>query len=189
MDSVASKRRAAFTLVELLVVSGVIVVLIALLLGVMAGVRSAAAKTACANNLRQLWHGLFAYHQENGRLPGSDAHKTFSELPSFVDVLMKRPDYTARLFICPASELDHPTSYELNLQVVGQPFSKERGDVILASETGTCIQCHNQTSAGVGHGSVANHLFFDGHVEALPKPADAPPRPPGTPPDAPVPRS
>jgi prepilin-type processing-associated H-X9-DG protein len=166
----------------------VIVVLIALVLGVTVGVRRAAAKAACANNLRQLWHGLFAYHQENGRLPGSDAHKSFSELPSFVDVLMKRPEYTASLFICPTSALEHPTSYELSFAVVGQPFSRTRGDVILASETGTCIQCHNRTSEGVGHGSLANHLFFDGHVEALPKAPDPPARPPGTPPDPPMPR-
>src|SRR4051812_22252877 len=90
MQSATPTRRAGFTLVEVLVVIGVIVVLTALVLAWAAGVRRGAAKAACANNLRQLWHGLFAYHQENGRLPGSDAHKTFSDLPSFVDVLMKR---------------------------------------------------------------------------------------------------
>ena len=187
MGSSRPRRPAAFTLVEILVVIGIVVVLAALLLGVMMRVRSAAAKAACANNLRQMWHGLFAYNQEYSALPGSDAHKSISELPSFVDVLLKRPDYPARLFICPASELDHPSSYDLNLNVAGRPFAKERADVILASESGGCVQCHERSSRGFGHGSVANHLFFDGHVEALPKAPDAPSRSPDTPPSHPTP--
>jgi prepilin-type processing-associated H-X9-DG protein len=188
MHSLPPKRPAAFTLVEMLVVIGVVVVLIAVLLGVMAGVRSAAAKAACANNLRQIWHGLFAYNQEYRELPGSDAHKAFSELPSFVNVLIKRQGYPAKSFICPASDLDHPTSYELNLKFVGQPLLKGRSDAILASESGTCIQCHDGSTRGLGHGSTANHLFFDGHVEALPKPPGAAPRSPSDgPPPPPMP--
>jgi prepilin-type processing-associated H-X9-DG protein len=177
MGSVTPRRLAAFTLVELLVVIGIIVLLVALLLGVVAGVRATAAKAACANNLRQIGHGLVVYDQDYGRLPGSDGHKTLSDLPSFVDVLMKRQRYAAASFICPASDLDHPSSYELNFNFVGQPLSRGRADAILASESGTCVQCHAGTSKGIGHGSTVNHLFFDGHVEARAKPA-TPPRAP-----------
>ena len=178
MRSVAPKRPAAFTLVELLVVIGIIVILIALLLSVVAGVRAAAAKAACANNLRQIGNGLVAYDQENGRLPGSDGHKTLSDLPSFVDVLVGRQGYPAASFICPASDLGRPSSYELNFKYVGQPLSKGPADAVLASESGSCIQCHSGSSKGIGHGSTANHLFFDGHVEALPRSTAAPPRSP-----------
>jgi prepilin-type processing-associated H-X9-DG protein len=157
---------------------GILVILIALFLSVLTGVRAAAAKAACANNLRQIGHGLFVYAQEYGRLPGSEGHKTLSDLPSFVDALMKRQGYPAASFICPASGLGRPTSYEMNFEFVGQPLSKGRADVVLASESASCVQCHEGSNKGVGHGSTANHLFFDGHVEALPTVTTAPARTP-----------
>jgi prepilin-type N-terminal cleavage/methylation domain-containing protein/prepilin-type processing-associated H-X9-DG protein len=178
MGSVARRRSPAFTLVELLVVITIIVVLAAIVIGVMAAARAAAAKAACANNLRQIGQGLVTYAQEFGRLPGSEGHKSLSDLPSFVDVLVNRQHFPPKSFICPASDLDRPSSYEMNFQFVGQPYLKGRADAILASESGSCVQCHEGSSRGVGHGSTANHLFFDGHVAALPKSTATPPRSP-----------
>jgi prepilin-type processing-associated H-X9-DG protein len=166
---------------EVLVVMAIIVILMALLLGILAKARAAAARAACANNLRQIGHGLVAYDQEFRRLPGSEGHKTLSDLPSFVDVLMKRQKFPAASFVCPASEVDRPSSYEMNFNFVGQPFSKGPADAILASESGSCVQCHEGSTQPVGHGSTVNHLFFDGHVEALPKPTAPPAPPPASP--------
>ena len=91
------------------------------------------------------------------------------------------PKYPAASFICPASELDRPSSYDLNFDYVGQPLSRGRADTVLAAETGSCIECHSGSNRDVGHGSTANHLFFDGHVEALPKPKAVPPPSPTRP--------
>ena len=150
MHGVRTSGRSALTLIELLVVMGIIAILIALLLSVMAGVRASAMKVACANNLRQIGHGLVVYDQEYGRLPGSEAHKTLSDLPSFRDALSRLRAGRVETFVCPVSQVE-PSSYDLNLDYAGRPMSTGRGDVVLASErsVSSCLGCHD--SAGTGH--------------------------------------
>jgi len=67
---VAGQRRGAFTLVELLVVIGIIALLIALLMPVLKGARESAAEVRCASNQRQVGIALTAYaNYNNGVLP------------------------------------------------------------------------------------------------------------------------
>lgn len=62
-----SRRRGldGFTLVELLVVIGVIAVLVSLLLPVLSRALDASRRVTCANNLRQIHVGLVAYATDN----------------------------------------------------------------------------------------------------------------------------
>src|SRR4249919_482685 len=58
-------QRRAFTLVELLVVIGIIALLVAILMPALSRAREQAYRIACGSNLRQSYLGLMMYARDN----------------------------------------------------------------------------------------------------------------------------
>jgi prepilin-type N-terminal cleavage/methylation domain-containing protein len=79
-------RRRAFTLVELLVVIGIIAVLVALLMPALAKARQQAKLTVCASNLHQVIIATIQFQNENkGKFP-PPSFETFNITPGGIDV-------------------------------------------------------------------------------------------------------
>jgi prepilin-type N-terminal cleavage/methylation domain-containing protein len=99
-----TKRRDAFTLIEMLVVLAIIGVLIGLLLPAVQKVRAAAALVQCQNNQKQLALAMHNYHDVNHSLPANGATTTF--YPAILPYVEQQPyngtAYPVKTFVCPA---------------------------------------------------------------------------------------
>ena len=131
----SAHSRRAFTLVELLVVIGIIAVLVAMLLPALQRAKEQANRTACGSNVRQWCMALMMYAQENRGWffePGNGkSHKqlinpSMSQVkpwdnsgeplarydvqtihPAPRDMLMKEYKLTPEIFFCPSNTPDN----------------------------------------------------------------------------------
>src|SRR5689334_10753916 len=81
-DTSTHRSHAAFTIIELLVVTAVIAVLVALLLPALSKAKVKAKSSACAANMRQLGVGWQMYADDNGgQIPENYMEGTYWAAP------------------------------------------------------------------------------------------------------------
>src|SRR5689334_2932001 len=92
-----SRAVRAFTMVEILVVTAILVALAALLWPVLAAAKNRAKETKCWSNLHQMHIALAIYREENAKLPYGGA--AAMGLPPYLDAAIPRSTFD-RLKIC-----------------------------------------------------------------------------------------
>src|SRR5437588_322101 len=105
---VAMKKRKAFTLVELLVVIGIIALLIGILLPALNRARQQAIQLKCQANLHSMGIALNMYVSQYHFYPGHVAKAGGRDAavwpPRLRNMLGNRPQATQGIFYCPAQE-------------------------------------------------------------------------------------
>ena len=183
-------RRRAFSLVELLVVIGIIAILLALLFPAFAKVREQSRRTKCLANLRSIGQALFIYANGNrDRLPNGNPPAVWSDASAadWVMVNFAEDLKAAKVFRCP-SDKDDDEPYEIlsavHNQVSSARISYEFYSLFFAPEYGPKLATmkgraplawdldggpRDPALTGMGdenHGPKGgNVLFSDGHAE------------------------
>lgn len=135
----------AFTLVEMVVVIGILAVLLGLLLPALGKSKAKAHNALCLNNLRQLGVSIRAYSDDNEeRLPSAEILPSQPinpqyPLPRICDVLASYvgrtagiPTNSASIFRCPSDKngrfASEGSSYEWNVELNGRRMNETRTD-------------------------------------------------------------
>jgi prepilin-type N-terminal cleavage/methylation domain-containing protein len=128
MTQVNRSRKTGFTLVELLVVIGIIALLISILLPALNAAKERANRVKCASNLRQIGQGLMLYANDNKGAYPRTRYSITGNLTAFTNpaatdpfipsgplsndvtaalfMLIRNADLNPEVFTCPSSNQD-----------------------------------------------------------------------------------
>jgi len=142
------RRGRAFSLVELLVVLGVIAAVSALSAGVIVRARQVSRGMTCANNLRQIATGLLTYYTEYEQTPSF----ALTTLPTLLSNVISEPE----VFVCPSSPYPTTDSYS-QYYVPREP----------TTATGFLLGCPNHTVENSTFGAFGAGLTLKGKTEPV----------------------
>jgi len=184
----ATFKRRGFTLVELLIVVGIIALLIGLLLPALNKSREQAKQTTCLANLRSLGQSLFVYANSNrDRLPNHNPPLDWvsyagsnSAMISFYKYYVKSPG----VFWCPSdinntiptditsADQTFPNSARVSYEFFSLWFAPEYGPLLTRLHGKAPLAWDVEGGATTGpsrnHKGGGNVVFADGHAEFWP---------------------
>ncbi len=140
--------RGGFSLIELMVVIGIIAILMAFLLPSLQMARQSALRLQCMANLRTIGQGLMMYANTHRHLPlrlgvgSASADAAAGDYWGYDEELIAMKAAVKQTFVCP-SHIDsgmldftpHEPSYGMNWFFDNQPYNKGRSSDILVAET------------------------------------------------------
>jgi hypothetical protein len=141
-------RRTAFTLLELLVSTAIVIVLTGLLMGALHRVREAANCIGCVNNLRSIGMAAHQYHLTKRRFPGDGGNETST-------VLWQLAPYTESL-----DSIELPTyrclSRNRKTPAMDYGYFHDLKSVLRCAATITCVS----TAKGLGQTAMLAHRWM-----------------------------
>lgn len=138
-----TKKRAGFTLVELLVVIAVIGILAAILMPAVQAARESSRRTQCGNNLKQLGLAVHSFHNAQNRYPSGTVHSSDDGDPTgtagfgwavYLLPYLEEKDLYLKLQL-PTSELHDILKVAMKRELAQVPLSMFR----CASDTGSYL--------------------------------------------------
>lgn len=136
-------RRLGATLVETLVVTGIVGLLLALIVPAIQYARESASNLACKNNLRQIGQALHLFHHTHGKLPRllpptddpSDPHYRLSWMVHLLPNLEQRDLYQRSLEACRIEADPYVNPPHVGMATVIRPYCCPTDGRVLSAMT------------------------------------------------------